>query len=181
MAVISPIAMHGVVHALLGALLIGALNTLGDLIWANFIPAHRPVFGILHGVVLCLGIGLYLGVLRQRPVRGAVEGALTGFVAASGFYVFAPFIGYSAMFVLWMALWVAFGIIEGRVLGEPRVSLREAVGRGVLAAVGSGAAFYAISGIWQRHPSGAADYAFRFVCWTFAFLPGFLALLARRR
>jgi hypothetical protein len=89
--------------------------------------------------------------------------------------------GYAAMFVLWMALWIAFGVLDGRGLGEPRRSMASSLVRGVLAAAGSGAAFYAISGIWQRHPSGAGDYAYRFACWTFAFLPGFLALLARRR
>jgi hypothetical protein len=30
---------------------------------------------LLHGTPLCLGIGLYLGVLRRRPVQGALAGA----------------------------------------------------------------------------------------------------------
>jgi len=56
--------MSGIRQAIVGALLIGALNTLGDFIWARFITAHRPLFGMLHGMLLCLGIGLYLGGLR---------------------------------------------------------------------------------------------------------------------
>lgn len=166
--------------AVVGTLLIAALNTLGDFIWARFVPAHRPLFGLLHGTLLCLGIGLYLGALRCLPARGAVAGALIGLGAAGGYYLLAGFVGHAAMFVLWMALWAAFGALAGLGLGEPRSSPGSALGRGALAAVGSGAAFYAISGIWQRTPASVADYAYHFLCWTIAFLPGFLALLARR-
>lgn len=169
--------MHGIRQAIVGALLVAALNTFGDFIWARFIPAPRPVFGLIHGTLLCLGIGLYLGALRRLSLRGAVAGALIGLGAAGGYYLLAPFVGYAAMFVLWMALWAAFGLLNGLGLGEPRSTALAAVGRGTLAAVGSGAAFYGVSGIWQRTPAGAADYAYHFVCWTAAFLPGFLALL----
>ncbi len=48
--------------------------------------------------------------------------------------------------------------------------------RGVSAAIGSGLAFWAISGIWTD-PAADPSYLWRFACWTFAFLPGFLALL----
>lgn len=174
-------AVQALVAALVSALLISALNTAGDYVWARFELPHRPAYGLVHGLVLCLGIGLCLGALRRRPARGAIGGALIGLGAAGGFYLLAMLMGYAAMFVLWMALWIAFGVLDGRGFGEPRQSMVGSLVRGVLAAVGSGAAFYAISGIWQRHPSGAGDYAYRFACWTFAFLPGFLALLARRR
>ena len=170
--------MNALANALLGALLIGALNTLGDLIWAALAISHHPAFGLLHGLLLCMGIGGYLGALRRRPTRGAIAGGLIGLAAAAGFYLLAQLMGYSAMFVMWMAFWIAFGLLDGRALGEPRASLPASLVRGALAAVGSAAAFYAISDIWQRHPDGLEDYAYRFVCWTFAFLPGFVALLA---
>lgn len=86
-------------------------------------------------------------------------------------------IGYAAMFVLWMALWAAFGLLQGRGLREPRSSRGEALGRGAVAALGSGLAFYAVSGIWTRPAPGPPDYAYHFYCWTVAFLPAFLALL----
>jgi hypothetical protein len=86
--------------------------------------------------------------------------------------------GYAAMFVAWMALWAAFGLLSGRFLGEPRQAVGTALARGLVAAVGSGLAFYAISGIWTRPAPGGPDYAYHFLCWTGAFLPGFLALLA---
>jgi len=169
--------MAGIVHSIVGALLIGALNTFGDFVWARFIPAHRPLFGLLHGTVLCLGIGLYLGALRRLAARGAVAGALIGLGAAGGYYLLARFVGYTAMFVLWMALWTAFGLLDALALGEPRSSVGTALTRGAMAAVGSGAAFFAVSGIWTRPLAGGPDYAYNFLCWTIAFLPGFLSLL----
>jgi hypothetical protein len=134
----------------------------------------------MHGKALCLAIGLLLGVPRSRPLRGAMLGAAIGFGAAGSYYLLARLLGYAAMFVLWMALWAAFGLLSGRGLGDPRLSTRESLARGGLAAVGSGLAFYAISGIWSRHAPGGPDYAYHFLCWTIAFLPGFLALLLRR-
>lgn len=172
--------MHGLTQAIVGSLLIAALSTLGDFVWARFVPAHRAVFGLLHGTALCLAIGLYLGALRRRAVRGAVAGAPIGLGAAGGYYLLAPFIGYGAMFVLWMALWAAFGFLNGRGLGEPQSRTATALARGAVAAVGSGLAFYAISGIWTRPAPSGPDYAYHFLCWTVAFLPGFLALLVRR-
>jgi len=47
--------------------------------------------------------------------------------------------------------------------------------------LGSGLAFWAVSGIWTRHDPGGPNYAYNFACWTLAFLPGFLALLLRDR
>lgn len=167
-------------QAIVGALWAAALSTLGDWIWARFIPAHRPVFGLAHGTLLCLGIGLYLGLLGNRSLRGALVGAAIGFAAAGGYYVLARFMGYAAMFVLWMALWAGFGLLVARGLGEPRRPAAGAWVRGAMAAIGSGLAFYAISGIWTRHRAGEPDYLYNFACWTIAFLPGFAALLVRR-
>jgi hypothetical protein len=173
-------AMRWLVHSLLGALWTAALSTFGDFVWARFIHAHRPVFGLLHGLALCAGIGLVLGVLRGRAARGLLTGALIGLGAAGGYYVLAPFVGYSAMFVLWMALWIGFGWLEGVTDdGPPRRP--GALVRGIVAALGSGAAFYAVSGIWTRPEPGGPRYAFHFLCWSIAFLPGFLALLAGHR
>ena len=169
--------MPGIVKAAAGTLLIAALNTFGDFFWARWITNHRAVYGLVHGTALCLGIGLYLGAIRGHAARGALAGPAIGLAAAAGYYALATVMGYAAMFVLWMALWAAFGVLNGRGLGEPRSSMGEALIRGALAAVGSGLGFYAISGIWTRH-DGPPDYAYNFFCWTVAFLPGFLALLA---
>jgi hypothetical protein len=103
-----------------------------------------------------------------------------GLAAAGSFYALAPVLGYRAMFVSWMALWIGFALLDARVLRGLR-AYGEALTRGVLAAVGSGLAFYAISDIWLRPPPGGPRYAHHFLCWTAAFLPGFLALLLGRR
>jgi hypothetical protein len=169
--------MPGPVAALVGALLLGALNTFGDFLWARFVSSHRASLGLAHGTLLLLALGLYLGVLRKRPAAGALGGAGVGLLAAASFYALAPLLGYSAMFVSWMALWLGFAFLDARLRGG--VPSREWLVRGGLAAVGSGLAFYAVSGIWTRPEPGGPRYAYNFLCWTLAFLPGFMALVAR--
>src|SRR5688572_23947257 len=99
---------------LAGALVLAALSTLGDYVWARFVPAHRAVFGLAHGTLLLLALGLYLGVLRGRAAFGALGGAAVGFLAAASFYALAPAMGYGAMFASWMALWLGFAWLDAR-------------------------------------------------------------------
>ena len=169
--------MAGPAATLVGALLLGALNTFGDFVWARFVPAHRAAFGLAHGTLLLLALGLYLGVLRGRAGRGALRGGLVGLLAAALFYALSPWLGYAAMFPSWMALWMGFAFLDARLRGG--VALREVLLRGGLGAVGSGLAFYAISGIWTDPAPGGPRYAYHFFCWTIAFLPGLAALLLR--
>jgi hypothetical protein len=171
--------MRAALRALAGAFALAALNTLGDFVWARFVAQHRTVFGLIHGTVLLLALGLFLGLLRGRPAFGALLGAAVGLLAALSFYALAPLFGYGAMFVCWMALWIGFALVDGRLRGA--VHAREVLARGALAAVLSGAAFYAVSGIWTRPAPGGPNYAFHFLCWTIAFLPGTAALLLWER
>jgi hypothetical protein len=172
--------MSGWLASLAGSLLLGALNTLGDFVWESLSLPHRAIFGLIHGAVLCLALGLYLGVRRGRPARGALGGALVGLAAAGSFYALAPILAYRAMFVSWMALWIGFALLDARLLRGLAVN-REALVRGLLAAIGSGIVFYAISDIWLRPAPGGPRYPYHFLCWTATFLPGFLALLLVRR
>jgi hypothetical protein len=165
---------------LLASAALAAVSTLGDFVWASWIHEHKAVFGVAHGALLGAAIGLALGLVRGRAGAGLLGGAAIVLGAALGFYALRPLLGYSAMFVLWMALWLAFALLGGRGLGRQH-SLGESLVRGALAALGSGLAFYLISGIWTRFDPKAIDYLYNFGCWAFAFLPGFLALQLERR
>ena len=179
--------------ALTGALLLGALMTFGDFVWANWRVRHMAVYGVLHGMAIFLAIGLFLGGRTGEALRGGVAGVIAGAAAAGSFYLFAPVMGYSAMFLSWVLVWIALGLISlwltlrgaMRQRGTKFVSLSvgalltEGFGRGIVAALASGAAFYAVSGMWFPFNPAGWDYAVHFVSWTFAFLPGFVALLWR--
>jgi len=169
----------GLVHSSLVAvglaLWSAAAMTLGDWIWAALALRHRPQYGLAHGTLLCLWMGLYLGLLTRRVAGGAAGGAAVGFLAAGSFYALAPVVGYSAMFASWIFLWMALVALTAW-LFRARVSTRGWVARAVVASLGSAAAFYAVSGIWMG-ASGPPDYAWHFVAWTIAFLPGSLAML----
>jgi hypothetical protein len=172
--------MTAIPSALLATLLIAALMTFGDFVWARHVTAHRMVWGLLHGLALCLAIGLCLGLPRGRALAGGLGGAAIGLGAALSFYALAPLLRYGAMFPAWMAFWIALAFLQGRGLGDPKEPTRESLARGLAAAVASGLAFYAISGIWTKPSPGGPDYPRHFFSWGFAFLPGFLALGVRR-
>ncbi len=168
------LAMTGLVPSILGALLLAGVSTLGDFIWTHFSLEHRPTYGLIHGTLLCSVIGSYLGLLGKSFARGALGGAVIGFGAAAGFYGLARFAGMAAMFPLWMSLWIGFALLNAGAAG-----IKNSLLRGAIAAVASGLAFYAISGIWLDREPGEPNYLHHFLSWTVAFLPGFLALLAR--
>lgn len=158
-----------------------AVSTFGDYLWANVIPHHEPIYGLAHGVILFLTVGACLGAPVRKAATGALGAALVGLLAAGSWYVLQPFIGYwSAMFVVWLALWVMLGILAVRVLQGRAVS-REVAVRAAAAAIGSGLAFYAISGIWRPNDPRGWGYLVHFLSWTIAFLPAFVALLGFAR
>lgn len=171
--------MSGLQAAVTGAMAAAVVSTIGDFIWATWIPQHRPVYGLTHGTLLFLAIGFVLGATAGRAAAGALGGAAIGALAAGSFYLLAPLTGYSAMFVVWVAVWVALGALTGWLHGVAAPGA--AVRRGALAALLSGAAFYAISGIWFPFDPRGWDYAVHFGAWTLAYLPGFGALLIVRR
>lgn len=159
-------------HALIGALVLAAISTAGDFVWANWRVRHLAVYGVIHGVVMFLAAGYILGARDGRGVAGAIGGVIAGVTGALSFYALRPLLGYSAMFLSWIVVWVVLG---AALTGRPS---RTGVTRGVVAALLSGAAFYLVSGMWMPfNPSGPLDYAEHFVRWTIAFLPGFAALL----
>lgn len=160
--------------AIASAVFAGAIMTLGDFVWASQLLRHLMVYGLLHGAGLCLALGLALGAPAKRPLTGAIGGLVVGILSAASFYVLAPMMRYSAMFVSWVLLWILLALLD-RML-QRRASIASALIRGALAAVGSGLAFYAISGMWQNWNPQSINYVDHFLRWTLAFLPGFLAL-----
>ena len=162
------------IHALAAALALGALSTFGDFVWAALALRHRMAYGLVHGAVICLAIGAAIGLRERRLTAGVVAGPFVGLAAAGGFYLLAPWLRYSAMFPMWMLFWVCFALLQAQLGRERRVAA--AAVRGLVAAVLSGLAFYAISGIWTQPSPGGPDYVRHFLSWTFAFFPGFAAL-----
>lgn len=160
--------------AALAALFLGAIMTLGDFVWAAAHVQHRVAYGVAHGAVMCLCIGAVIGLRARRIAAGALAGPIIGVAAAALFYLLAPRLHWSAMLPAWMLFWILFALLQHKLAG--REPARRAIVRGLAAAILSGVAFYAISGIWTSHAPGGPNYAVNFVSWTFAFLPGFLAL-----
>jgi hypothetical protein len=123
---------------------------------------------------MCLCLGLAIGARARRPAAGALAGPVIGVVAAGTFYLLAPWLRYGAMLPAWMLFWILFALLQQRI--RPGETPGAAVARGVVAAVVSGAAFYAISGIWTGGSTRNPSYLLNFGAWTVAFLPGFIAL-----
>ena len=162
---------------LFSALAIAAVSTFGDFIWAGLHLRHRPLYGLSHGTLLFLSIGFVLGAMEKRAPLGAAAGAAIGFAAAASFYLLFPLVGYPAMFVVWTLVWFGLAFLAGRVLRQSDpLPFSNVVARGVAAAIGSGIAFYLISGIWRPFNPRGWDYAVHFLSWTIAYLPGFAAL-----
>ena len=186
---------HTFLSALAGAVLLAALSTMGDFVWANWRVRHLMLYGVLHGMAIFLAIGLFLGARTGAPLLGGMAGVAAGAAAAGSFYIMAPVMGYSAMFVSWVLVWMALGLINlgltlratapqpgvGSVSATFRALMTKGLGRGVVAALASGAAFYVVSGMWFPFNPAGWDYAVHFASWTVAFLPGFTALLWRRQ
>ena len=165
-------------YAVIAAVALGAVMTFGDYIWAVLQLRHRMWYGLVHGAVTCLCIGIVIGVRERRLAQGLIAGPVIGLIAAGAFYALAPWLRYSAMFPAWMLFWICFALLQDRLGPDRRPSL--AIGRGLVAAVVSGLAFYAISGIWTRPSRGGPNYLVHLLSWSFAFLPGFLALFVGR-
>jgi hypothetical protein len=170
--------LKGLKAAFGGAVAIAAVSTLGDFIWATWIPQHRVPYGLTHGTLLFLCVGLFLGELAHKPLSGALGGALIGFAAAGSFYLFAGLAGRWAMFAAWFGLWIALGLFNERLARGTRMG--NAMARGVIAALASGVAFYLVSGIWRPFNPQGWDYLVHFGAWMVAYLPGFTALLMGR-
>ena len=164
----------GIAHALAAAVLLAAVMTGGDLIWSVFDVRNKVLNGVVHGAIVCLALGTVIGWRARRIGVAAAAGLAIGVVSALTFYALAGWLRYFAMLPAWMLFWLLFAFLQQRLMPSERMSA--AVARGIAAALLSGAAFYAISGIWTNPPPGPPRYAIHFASWIFAFFPGFVAL-----
>jgi hypothetical protein len=167
------------ITALAGAIILGVLSTFYDFLWAHFAVRHKVINGLAHGMTLLSMAGLVLAWPARRAIAGLVGGAVVGLVAAASFYAFYPMLGYLyAIVAAWMFLWLLFAALEAWLRGKTVIDAAVLL-RGLTAAVLSGAAFYLVSGMWTDH-SAPPNYLRNLASWTFAFFPGFAALLWRR-
>ena len=162
--------------ALAGAIVLGVLSTFYDFVWAHFEVRHKAINGLVHGMTLLSVAGLVLAWPQRRVAAGLAGGATAGLIAAASFYAFYPLLGYLwAIVAAWMLLWLLFGALEAWLRHAPMAN-GVVLTRGLAAALLSGAAFYLVSGMWTDH-SAPPNYLRNFASWTFAFFPGFAALL----
>jgi hypothetical protein len=180
------VKIHGWTQTIVAALILAAVSTFADLVWALWIPAHRTVYGLVHGALLFMLLGIVLGwMAASRPNAGARRGLVlragagelgAGLGGAVVFYVLFGAIGWAAMFVAWMWVWLVTAFVN-RWVRNSGESMGWTLARGVAAAVLSGIAFWAISGIWLGGSTRNPAYATNFVSWFIAFAPGFACLL----
>jgi hypothetical protein len=161
---------------IVASLALGAVMTLGDVAWAQFGIRHRVAYGVIHGAVMCLCLGLAVGVRARRVAPAAIAGPMIGVLAAASFYVLAPMLRWGALFPAWMLLWILFAVLQHWL--DRREPGSRAVLRGIAAALLSGGAFYAVSGMWTQASHESPNVLREFLSWSFAFLPGFFALFA---
>ena len=164
--------------ALVGAIVLGVLSTFYDFLWAHFEVRHKAVNGLVHGMTLLSVAGLVLAWPTRRWLAGLAGRCATGFDRRR--------------FVLRRLSDARLSRGHGRRMDGDvarfsalaRLLRRESVGtataiRGIAAAALSGVAFYLVSGMWTDH-STPPNYLRNLASWTFAFFPGFAALLWRR-
>jgi len=161
-------------RALLGTLVLAAVATTGDWIWATFLSEHVVAAGLLHGALLCLAMGAMIGLAPGRPAVGAAAGLGIGFAAAALYYLLAPMLRFAAMIVAWFSLWVMLAVVYHRLTNGTSAAL--AATRGILAGTASGLAFYLVSGMWTEWSPQQINYADHFVRWACAFAPGFAVI-----
>jgi hypothetical protein len=165
-------------HAVLSTVVVAAVATFGDWIWATYLSEHVAIAGMIHGALLCLAMGAMVARPHGRVVTGALAGIGIGLAAAALFYVLAPLLRYAAMFPAWFALWVLLAVLKHKL--APGTPLRWAITRGIISGVASGMAFYLVSGMWTRWNPQAIDYLDHGARWMFASAPGFLVLQGGR-
>src|SRR5262249_46605123 len=130
-----------------GVFVVAAVATFGDYVWFEIGVRHRMINGILHGAALLMAAGGALGWPGGRAAFGLGMGIAAGVLGALTYYALLPLLGQPAMLTAWVVVWLLLAIGEGRIVQRPTRGWRKILVSGLLAAVVSGVAFYAVSGI----------------------------------
>ncbi len=167
--------------ALICAVVLGVVSTFGDWLWTHFIPDGAVVPGVVHGAVIFFLLAAVLAWASGRSQAWKILMAslpVLGIVIAAAFYPIAMLTKnyLISLLITWIAMWLGTSWLHNKARGGTERATR-AVLRGTTAALFSGLAFGAISGIWTSPSPGGPNYLWHLCAWTFAFFPGFLALL----
>ncbi|HUR19856.1 MAG TPA: hypothetical protein VMZ90_03555 [Vicinamibacterales bacterium] len=156
---------------------VALVATLGDYVWFEYRVPHTTLNGITHGAALLVAVGLVLGQQRGEMIRGIVGGAVAGVAGALTFYALSGALGYlGALIAAWIFMWIVLAGVSAWVRGRVAY-LGEWIVPGLIAAVGSGAMFYLVSGIWTDPVRGVSrNYLWHLAAWTLAWGPGIVAL-----
>jgi hypothetical protein len=168
--------------AIVGVFAVAAVATIGDFIWYTYGVRHTMVSGLVHGAVVLASVGAVLGAAAGRALKGLPIGALAGLGGAAAYYVLVAVVDRrtygSAIPAAWVITWLILAALEGRWLRAPeRRTWAVVAGRGAVAAVMGGVAFYLVMNVlWGRPPASGRNYVIQFFAWAFAWAPGLLAL-----
>jgi hypothetical protein len=166
------------IQPILGILVVAAVATAGDFVWYHFGIRQTILAGVIHGAALLMSVGAALGWSARRVLTGLQMGIVAGVIGALSYYALVHATGSTtAMITAWAVVWIALAIGEGRVLQKPRRPWLDVVTRGIIAAVLSGLAFYAVSsGLWGREPAGGRNYLLQYARWIVAWAPGIITI-----
>ena len=159
---------------------LGWLSALGDWIWFHYLTDGALLPAVVHGVLFFVALAMLLAWAagERRAWRRLVPTLpWVGFGLAAIFYPLASVTGYvSALVVCWVAMWLGTAALQTWARGR-REGWGRVVSRGLLAAIGSGLAFWQVSSMWTTAYPDGPPVGEHFLKWSFALLPGFLALL----
>lgn len=166
---------------LFGVFAVAAVAAACDYVWYTYGVEHRMSAGIIHGIVLLTSVGVVLGVVRGRILRGAPLGALSGLGGALTYYLLIAVMdgrAYgTAIPAAWVAMWLIIAALDGRWLRVPTRAWSGVAVRGLAAAVLGGLAFYLVlQTLWGRPPATGRNYLVQFLAWAFAWAPGLIVL-----
>jgi hypothetical protein len=164
--------------AFAGALALGGINTIGDVVAGQFKLGSQALYPVGRILLACYVVGGLIGLQSRQLMIGTLSGLMLGTLIAGVYVVLLPSLGTGALWLAWALFWIGFAGCEAVLRGE--IGPASAVVQGVGAAVLSGVMCYAISGMWPE-PTPSDPHIIRsLVLWTGTFVSGFVPLFWRR-